>query len=774
MGRVIVSESFKNENFNNAPLPTVSEETEAVQRLEAWLRLDQQRRKISYHEGQIEAIEETGGGRFEYVYDQQGDLTQIIEANGRATTYQYDSQRRLVRVGYPDGTDTRYTYGENDRLVQIDDRGMVNRFEYDATGRVIKIQRGNASASVYRYDRQGQVIEARTSTVSTQQEFDAAGRVIAIHQALNGITLNLRLEYDRAGRLMSMFLPGSACPIRYQWDSQGRPQTVSLDNRRIAEFEYLEEQKIARIHLANGIIEETRADVVDTRPVLRQVLKDDQILFQREYTYSPTGQVVDDSVRRYEYDPLGRLSRAEGVEEGSQWGFSYDYMDNRISAQDFSDTYRFRYDSDNRLIAIEQPDGSHLQISYDRFDRPIRKCGPAGQWVYRYNDANQLLQVLHRGDSVAQFIYDHKGRLVLGKFADRTERYLYGPDDELLAITDEKGNPQRLYVRTPLGTLAEIHGSVDSSQVYFLHHDERGSCHLVSDQHGEVVAQFRYTPFGIPSNPGIFLPIFNGRVWNPEIEMYPFGARWYDPYMARFLTPDSYTGAPDDERIVHPIWPASRQVFSRSEILRDWLKRPRLRNRYAYCGNDPLNRADPNGHWSFGGVLLSLLGAIWTLPNTLFGLLVEITCLMGEVVRWLVWLVSLGHVTWATPGFDAAASGRLNAFALVFKGGWLGSFSSLLGITFGNVFFVYKDWETHSAITALSASISPPAYGGKVSIPREQALYEHELRHTSQYGWFGPFFHLGLPLFGVYEWDVILNGYQNAWLERDARKYGGF
>ena len=169
-------------------------------------------------------------------------------------------------------------------------------------------------------------------------------------------------------------------------------------------------------------------------------------------------------------------------------------------------------------------------------------------------------------------------------------------------------------------------------------------------------------------------------------------------------------------------------------------------------------------------MLLTLLGAIWTLPNTLLGLLIEITCLVGEVVRWLAWLLSAGHVTWETPGFDVAASGRLNAFALVFSGGWLGSFSHLLGITFGNVFFVYKNWEDNPEFSQ-AGDAYPPAYGGRVAIPWRKALYEHELRHTNQYGWFGPFFHLGLPIFGVYLWDVILHGYRNAWLERDARDH---
>ena len=85
-------------------------------------------------------------------------------------------------------------------------------------------------------------------------------------------------------------------------------------------------------------------------------------------------------------------------------------------------------------------------------------------------------------------------------------------------------------------------------------------------------------------------------------------------------------------------------------LLDDWLRRPRLRNRYALCGNDPVNASDPDGHWSFGGFVLSLLGAIWTLPNTVAGLLIEITCLVGEVLRWIVWLVTLGHVELADPG----------------------------------------------------------------------------------------------------------------------------
>ena len=478
------------------------------------------------------------------------------------------------------------------------------------------------------------------------------------------------------------------------------------------------------------------------------------------------------------YDQLGRLTSVDDLEDGGRWRWSYDHMDNRRQVEDNRGGCRFLYDVDNRLVQLVYPDGRDIRIAYDQCGRPIRQTDHTGQWTYRYNDAGELIQVRYRGDTVARFTYDHKSRLVLSTVADRTERYLYGPADELLAITDEQGTPIRLFVHTPLGALAEIRGPVDCGAVYFRHYDDRGTCHLVTDQHGDMVATFRYCPFGTPTYTGEFLPVFSGRIWYPELGMYHFGARWYDPSWGRFLTPDTYTGGPDDARLVHPFNAASTQVQGRSQILSDWLHQPRLRNRYAFCVNDPINRIDPNGHWSILGALLSILGAIWTLPNTLIGLVLEITCIVGEVIRWLVWLLSFGNWNWEPIGFDAAASGRLNAFALVFEGGWLGSFSSLLGITFGNVFFVYNDWRQHPAILQLPATVSPSAYEGRVSFPREQALYEHELRHTNQYGWFGPFFLFGPPfgITGLYLWDWALSGfnYSNMWVERDASNYGGF
>jgi RHS repeat-associated protein len=741
---------------------------EATRRVEAWLLHDGRRREVSAPSGQIESIEETGGGRFEYAYDRRGDLTRIVEANGRRTAFEYDEARRLARVIHPDGTSTVYAYAE-DRLAGVADRGVVRCFEYDSAGRLTRTRHGNTGASVYRYDAQGRVVEARTSSVSTAQIYHHNGQIETIRQSCDGVAIELRLEYDAAGRLAQLALPGSETTLGYTWDEKGRPHTVVLGEKSLARFEYLDGPVRSRVHLGNGVVEEAAADEVDRRPVELRIWNDAELLFESIHAYGPEGRLASDGARRYQYDALDRLIGVD--EKGRRWRYLYDAQDNRVEAEEPGCTRSFRYDADNRLVEVAG--GDPFRISYDDFGRLVRKGGPADRWAYRYNDAGHLIEARHRGKSVARFTYDHKGRLVAMRSARRSERYLYGPDDQLVAVTDERGSPLRLYVWTPMGLLAEIHGNVHTGGVFFHHQDHRGTRHLVTGEDGNVAAKWEYDPFGVPSGPAeTHIPMFGGRIWYPEAGLYYFGARWYDPGFGRFLTPDTYTGRPDDERLVDHCRPASSQALARSQILADWLKQPRVRNRYAFCGNDPVGRIDPNGHWSFGWTLLSVLGAIWTLPNTIFGLFLEITCLVGEVLRWLVWLVSLGNVSWETPGFDVAASGRLNAFALVFKGGWLGSFESLLGITFGNVFFVYGKWD-QNPYSSGPGDVYPPAYDGKVAIPKNEALYEHELRHTNQYAWFGPFFHLGLPIFGVYVWDVILHGYQDAWFERDARDHAG-
>jgi RHS repeat-associated protein len=678
-----------------------------------------------------------------------GELCDIVEPDGTRFHYDYGADGRLVSVRRNDCPWADFRYDATGRLTEVarPDGPLVHA--YDEQGRLVRTLRGDASPFVYRWD--GDWIAAvQSDREDTRLRYDALGRLIGFEQIVDGHRLAVAFNFDGGGRLIRVDFPDWQQTIGYRWDARGRPAAVAWNGRELARFGTDDATRLAWRDGADNIRNDTWSDPRDGRAIRQALSRDGREFWCRNLVRDDAFRLVREGTRSYAYDTAGRLSETRDGDHVRH--YAYDAMDDVI---DDAGPQVMQRDAAGRITLV--------------------RCGSIER-VFRYNQQGEMLDALVDGTRVARCLYDHKGRLVLKAGPGGTERYFYGADDALLAMADGDGRPRLIFLRLPTGIIGMVDfRAFSEGEAIGLHCDTHGNLVFASRADGRIEGPFDSDSYGVPLRTAADIPyLYRGRVWHSELGLYWIGWRWYDPSLQRFLTPDCYTGAPDDARLVNPFRNARDQRMARTQILGGWLRQPRLRNRHAYCANDPVNRFDPNGHWSFGGVLLSLLGVLWTLPNTVFGLAIEISCLLGEVVRWLVWLFSAGHVSWQTPGFDVAASGRLNAFALVFKGGWIGSFDSLLGITFGNVIFVNGEYETHPAWQALHDPVAPPAYGGFVTIPKSQARYEHELRHVNQYGWWGPFFHLGLPLFGIYEWDVILNGYHNASLEKDARDYGGF
>jgi RHS repeat-associated protein len=103
-----------------------------------------------------------------------------------------------------------------------------------------------------------------------------------------------------------------------------------------------------------------------------------------------------------------------------------------------------------------------------------------------------------------------------------------------------------------------------------------GTTSVVLDAQGDKVAESRHLPYGgerwrWPED-GTF-PIdyrFTGQRFKQPLGIYTMGARWYDPYIARWISPDSI--------VPNPLNP---QDF----------------NRYSYVAGNPLGFIDPSGHF---------------------------------------------------------------------------------------------------------------------------------------------------------------------------------
>jgi RHS repeat-associated protein len=124
--------------------------------------------------------------------------------------------------------------------------------------------------------------------------------------------------------------------------------------------------------------------------------------------------------------------------------------------------------------------------------------------------------------------------------------------------------------------------------IQYYHSDHLGSSNVITDATGAQIGFTEFTPYGSTfKQTGSFDPKhkFTGKELDSSTGLYYYGARYYDPFFGRFITPDTIVQAPYD---------------------------PQSLNRYSYCRNNPINLVDPTGHswksfWKkFGGAIASI------------------------------------------------------------------------------------------------------------------------------------------------------------------------
>jgi RHS repeat-associated protein len=113
----------------------------------------------------------------------------------------------------------------------------------------------------------------------------------------------------------------------------------------------------------------------------------------------------------------------------------------------------------------------------------------------------------------------------------------------------------------------------------------------VTNMAGAVTERTGYAAFGEPK-PATSLPKgYIGERPDVETGMLYLNARYYDPALGRFISPDDWD----------PTLPGVGT------------------NRYAYAQNDPVNKADKNGHNAFTDAVSSVFSAIGNAISSLFG-----------------------------------------------------------------------------------------------------------------------------------------------------------
>jgi RHS repeat-associated protein len=184
------------------------------------------------------------------------------------------------------------------------------------------------------------------------------------------------------------------------------------------------------------------------------------------------------------------------------------------------------------------------------------------------------------------YTYDPSGRRIEKDVDGDTTTYVYDGGN-VIAEYDDNGDLAGKYIHGARvdELLCMIHVA-DSNAVYYYHYDGLDSVVALSNSYGNSSYSYEYSAFGQPvgSDPNFTANpyLFTGRRFDYETGLYYYRARYYNPYIGRFLQTDPMGY---DDGI----------------------------NWYVYCGNNPLNYIDPTGctvvaGWEFGSSVIPSSG----------------------------------------------------------------------------------------------------------------------------------------------------------------------
>jgi RHS repeat-associated protein len=194
--------------------------------------------------------------------------------------------------------------------------------------------------------------------------------------------------------------------------------------------------------------------------------------------------------------------------------------------------------------------------------RELQRVEGGLTYTQAFDAENRLISVTVNGQTT-QFIYDGSGSMVKKVLPDGSRTIYIG------GIYEVKKNASGTVTGTT--TYYPAAGAMRmSGSVYYILGDQLGSTSVVIDASGVKKGEQRYYPFGeTRSTTGTLYTdrLFTGQQEISGLGLYNYKARFYDPALGRFVSPDTIT-------------PGGPQGL----------------NRYSYSNNNPTNYADPSGH----------------------------------------------------------------------------------------------------------------------------------------------------------------------------------
>lgn len=763
--------------------------------------------QFAYDQDKLKSISKNDAAVEEHVYTGTTKVSSYYPSQANplhSVTTEVDKYGRLVSVdgvlentytilpGFnSNGTLTHTTNNASALLAMSTDklRGEVSRFRYNTNGQMISKSvtdkddfTSKLSEETIDYDAVGRMTKHHmTGYIGSQELYFESD--ISYSKESSDPAANSRAKSYRYGAANS-----DSVSTEYEYDALSRltQKTVTIDRTSFV-------KKL--------VYDQTRAYFCSETALNRNIGKN-------IYSFDEMGRIIGDSYssadaagdyRKYEYDANGRLMRENN--KGLAKTYIYEYNEDgnlsSVKVYDYTigtpetliSTIAFGYNGD-QLISFNDS-----SISYNAMGCPVSYGSRTMSWAkgklsrinqgslstgahnyafvynaqgqrisktYSYLEKNSDFSQVYVGQVLSEsknFYYDTFGRLVMetitrGIQGEGTEsqRLIYLYDGEsMVGVRRVKGNATNEYYfqRNLQGDVVSIYDTSGDLKVKYLY-DAWGNCTIGSETTDVALAQLN--------------PIrYRGYYYDTDTGLYYLNSRYYDPQWRRFISPD-------DTAYLDPETANGLSL-------------------YTYCNNDPVNYADPSGHfvitalmfWSAIGIAAAS-GAALALASTIAKDLENGQLFDGDItVRAYLGNALGGAIAGAGIGLctvlGAAAGVALSAGTALAVGGTAVSGGGLFALGVGGAFvsgglgyaartvisdqekFELSDMFIDAGFNAISGilTFSGAAIGGMLNIKVPGA--DFSAKNFALY-------HLGMAYFGVYPTKFILSYIKKILKER--------
>ncbi|WP_310961148.1 SpvB/TcaC N-terminal domain-containing protein [Nocardioides terrisoli] len=484
----------------------------------------------------VKVVDQAGEQEYQYgrlgLVTNEADTVNAIHAQPQATyatAFEHDTWGRLHTLTYPDGEKLTYDYGFGglvDAVAGADGNQTeqyVSGIQYDKFGHQVRQSDGNQTTTGYEYGPTNQLLTRITAS------------------GTDGTFQDQSYTYDKVGNVV-----GEKNSVPVPPASQyGGPSSQS--------FTY---DDLYRLTGATGTYHYAPDDT-------------------RTYALSLTYDSLGDILTNHQTDTITEPGGSSQLQAATSHDWAYGYDGTQPNAVDqVAGGGTLSGQSNGKGSGHSPSSGTHY--SYDPNGNQVGWTNDASheRRTLAWDDAGRLQSVTTNGQAT-RYRYDDQGNQVVS----------YGPGGVTTTVNPYYTvvNGSRIVKTVLVGSQRVAQRDVDpdlpgGSALYYYHGDLNGSTAYVTDSQGRLFEHLEYFATGAPwvdevSDPHVIAHLYTSHPYSSVTQLSYYGARYYDPTLDQFISPDpamqpSPAAAIDDPMALQP---------------------------YSYVDNNPVGHVDPDG-----------------------------------------------------------------------------------------------------------------------------------------------------------------------------------